>query len=135
MRSAARECVLKYLYAQSMNDGDNSGLFDRLLRDEKLSAEDQAFARALLHTVEENRETLLSEISELSIGFKLERLFEIDKCALLIGMAEIGYSEEIPFVVSVNEAVNLVAKYSTEKSTGFVNGILAEYGKKRGVRQ
>lgn len=135
MRSAARECVLKYLYAQSMNDGDTSGLFDNLLKDEKLSAEDQLFARTLLRAVEENREALLSEISELSIGFKLERLFEIDKCALLIGMAEIGFVEEIPFVVSVNEAVNLVAKYSTEKSTGFVNGVLAEYGKKCGVRQ
>ena len=133
MRSAARECVLKYLYAQFMNEENNSKLFDLLVNDEKLSMEDQAFAHALLEAVEENKAVLLEEISALSVGFKLERLYEIDKCAILIGMAEIGFMNDIPFIVSVNEAVNLVAKYSTEKSTGFVNGILAEYGRKRGV--
>ena len=76
---------------------------------------------------------LLNEIASLSVGFQLERMFEIDKCALLIGMAEIAFFQDIPFVVSVNEAVNLVSKYSTEKSMGFVNGILAEFGRRRGL--
>ena len=57
MRTAARECVLKYLYAERINDECGGQLF----------------------------------------------------------------------------AVNLVSKYSTEKSMGFVNGILAEFGRRRGL--
>ena len=133
MRTAARECVLKYLYAVRINDECGGQLFESLLKDDKLKEEDRAFARSLLAAVEENKEQLLNEIASLSVGFQLERMFEIDKCALLIGMAEIAFFQDIPFVVSVNEAVNLVSKYSTEKSMGFVNGILAEFGRRRGL--
>ena len=133
MRTAARECVLKYLYAERINDECGGQLFESLLKDDKLKEEDRAFARSLLAAVEENKEQLLNEIASLSVGFQLERMFEIDKCALLIGMAEIAFFQDIPFVVSVNEAVNLVSKYSTEKSMGFVNGILADFGRRRGL--
>jgi len=42
-------------------------------------------------------------------------------------MAELNRFKETPVAVVINETVNLVAKYSTENSTDFVNGILAEY--------
>ena len=45
-------------------------------------------------------------------------------------MAEIKYFEDIDAAVSIDEAVRLVKKYSTESSLGFVNGILAEFTKR-----
>ena len=46
MRTAARECVLKYLYAERINDECGGQLFESLLKDDKLKEEDRAFARA-----------------------------------------------------------------------------------------
>ena len=48
----------------------------------------------------------------------------LDIAILEVAIAEINYLPEIPFDVTVNEAVDLTKKYSTEKSPSFVNGIL-----------
>lgn len=127
MRSDAREAVFKFIFSQLFNP-DDEGLFNVLCKD--LNEKDKKFATELLGFVLCGRDKYLKEISEKSIGYKLERLFAADKCALLIGMAELdNYTTDTPVVV--DEAVKLAAKYSTERSTDFVNGILAEYAKNR----
>ena len=66
-------------------------------------------------------------LDELSVGFSEKRLFPVDKSLLLMAMAEIRYIEGVPAVVAIDEAVGLAKKYSTEKSAGFVNGVLAAF--------
>ena len=129
MRSLARECVFKYLFSKLFNPNDE-GLFDVLIKE--LSNDDKIFANDLLKFVVVNEEKYLSEIESLSLGFKLNRIFNVDKCAMLIGMAEFDNYKNTPIPVIIDEAVKLSAKYSTEKSTDFVNGILGEYVKKNG---
>lgn len=127
MRSYARECVYKYLFSKLFND--NEGLFDVLTKD--LSDNDKSFAIKLLNSVTQNEEKYLENICSLAQGYKLERVFNADKCALLIGMAELDNFTETPTPVIIDEAVKLVSIFSTEKSTDFVNGILAQYAKDR----
>ena len=52
MRTAARECVLKYLYAERINDECGGQLFDWFVGYDKLTEEDRAFACSLLVAVE-----------------------------------------------------------------------------------
>ena len=127
MRSYARECVYKYLFSKLFND--NEGLFDVLTKD--LSNDDKSFATKLLNYVTQNEEKYLESICKLAQGYRLERVFNADKCALLIGMAELDNFTETPTPVIIDEAVKLVSIFSTEKSTDFVNGILAQYSKDR----
>ena len=128
MRSQARETVFKYLFSRLFNP-DDEGLFDVLTKD--LNQLDKDFATELLNFTLHNEEKLLESISNLSIGYKLNRLRNADKCALLLGMAELDNFKDTPTAVIIDETVNLVAKYSTENSTDFVNGILAQYAKER----
>ena len=39
------------------------------------------------------------------------------------------FDQTIDYKVSVNEALNLAKKYSTEKSAKFINGVLAKVSK------
>jgi N utilization substance protein B len=39
------------------------------------------------------------------------------------------YVEEVPYKVSVDEALNLAKKYSTEKSSKYINGVLAKFAR------
>ena len=126
MRSEVRESVFKYIFARLFNPSDE-GLFAVLCK--SFSQDDQKFASELLNAIDLGQEKYLKAIEELSIGFKLDRLYNADKCALLMGMAELENFKETPVPVVINEAVNIVAKYSTESSTNFVNGILAEFVK------
>lgn len=128
MRSLARESVFKFLFSKLFNS-DDEGLFDVLVKD--LDDNDKRFARELLSSVENNQDDYLSCIEELSIGYKLNRVLNADKCALLIGIAELNAFTSTPIPVVIDEAVKIVAKYSTENSTDFVNGILAEYARRK----
>ena len=126
MRSLAREVVFKYIFSRLFNPCDE-GLFDVLIKDSGLSESDKQFATELLGFATAKEEEYLNKIESLAEGYKLDRVFNTDKCALIIGMAEFDNYKQTPVAVIVNEAVNLSAKFSTEKSTDFVNGILAKY--------
>ncbi len=130
MRSVAREIVFEYLFSRLFNQKDE-GLFAVLSKN--LNTEDKVFAENLLNFVLNSEEKYAEEITNLSKNFKYDRIFAADKCAINIGMAELDNFRETPKAVVIDEAVKLAAKFSTEKSTDFVNGILAEYAKNIGV--
>ena len=128
MRSLARETVFQYLFSRLFNQSDE-GLFDVLAK--SLNGDDKKFAEDLLNAVENNRERYENTLDDLSKNFRIDRIFAADKCAVFIGMAELDAFNDTPKAVVIDEAVKLSAKFSTEKSTDYVNGILAEYSKNR----
>lgn len=124
MRSLAREYVFKYLFSRLFNPSDE-GLFDVLIKD--LSLADKKFAEDLKSAVLNGEEKYLDLLSKYSSTYQLNRIFNTDKCAILIGMAELDNFRDTPIPVVIDEAVKLAAIFSGDKSTDYVNGILAEY--------
>ena len=126
MRSQAREMLFQYLFSKLFNQGDE-GLFDVLAKD--LSNDDKVFAKNLLNAVIDNETVFGNTLKKLSENFRFERIFAADRCAIYIGMAELSVLKDAPYAVAIDEAVKLAVKFSTEKSSDYVNGILAEYAK------
>ena len=124
MRSQARESVFKFIFSRLFNPSDE-GLFAVLTKD--LNENDKQFAEELLSAVDKDYDAYLLDVEKLAVGYKLNRLYNADKCALIIGMAELKHFPQTPVAVVIDEAVSLAEKFSTENSTDFVNGILAEY--------
>ena len=62
-------------------------------------------------------------ISEHSHGYTIDRIFKTDLTALRLGVAELRFTG-IDKNVAISEAVDIAKKYGTEKSGGFVNGVL-----------
>ena len=127
MRTLARECVYRFLFSKLFNP-DDEGLFSVLCK--TLNEQDKKFAEELLKSATENENVIMERISELSEGYRIERIHNTDRIALLIGAAELGRFRDTPVPIVVNEAVGLSAKYSGETGAGFVNGILGEYAKR-----
>lgn len=125
MRSTARECVLKYLYSKSFND--DSELFNVLLKDEKLNDNDRTFAKELLDFIEQKQDVYYEKIEEKVKSFSFNRIFLLDKICISIGIAELENYKDTPVPVIVDEAVKLAVKFSTEKSSDFVNGVLSSF--------
>ena len=76
-------------------------------------------------SVKKAREVMIDALrNDLATRFAEYRIYPADKAVLLLAMAEIRFFDDIPPVVSVSEATALARKYSTEKSTDFVNGVL-----------
>ena len=80
--------------------------------------------------ITEKFDELTQEIASHTKGYSIDRVFKVDLALLLVAVYEIKYENEIPPAVSINEALNLAKKYSTDKSSSFINGVLANFVKK-----
>jgi len=58
------------------------------------------------------------------MNWSWERIAMVDRTVLRIAVYEFFYEDDIPIEVTINEAVEIAKKYGSEKSGGFVNGIL-----------
>ena len=124
MRSLVRECVFKFIFSRLFNPNDE-GLFTALT--DELSGKDKSFAQELLSAIDDKYTDYEVKITELSKNYRADRILSADKCAMILGMAELDAFRETDTPIIIDEAVKLAAKFSTEKSTDFVNGILASY--------
>lgn len=88
--------------------------------------EDEKFGPELFMYVVNNMETYRSYIDQFiqRSQWDPERLAFMDIVVMVCAVAEIINFPKIPVPVSVNEYVEIANSYSTDKSGGFVNGVL-----------
>jgi len=84
----------------------------------------QEFAEPLVRGVLQHRDSLDAELIQNAVNWDLDRMAGADRNILRLAIYEMLHREDIPPVVSINEAVDLAKKFSTEESGKFVNGIL-----------
>lgn len=122
-RKQARETVFKLVYERCITGEDNKLSFE--IYSKGFSGDDLDYITNVYEGIGKNSEFLNNVVQRFSKAFKLDRVYKIDLAALLIASYEIIFMDDIPHKISVNEAVELSKKYSTEKSYRFVNGILS----------
>ena len=85
------------------------------------------YVKRLLLGISSNKEYIDKEIEKYSKNWALDRMSMIDRNILRIAIFEIKFLNDIPYRVSINEAIELAKNYSSEDAGRFVNGILASY--------
>jgi transcription antitermination protein NusB len=84
----------------------------------------RTFAEPLIRGTLEHQDELDSQIKKYAKNWDLHRMAVVDRNVLRLAIFEMLYRDDIPPVVSINEAVDIAKKFSTEDSGKFVNGIL-----------
>jgi len=87
------------------------------------------FAAELARGAWQRRGELDPIISKYASGWTLERMANADRNLLRLALFEIKHRDDIPQSVSINEAVELAKKYSTQDSAKFINGILGSFAR------
>lgn len=82
------------------------------------------FAEPLIRGTLEHRDEADDLIKKHAQNWELHRMAAVDRNILRLAVYEMLYREDIPPVVSINEAVDIAKKFSTQDSGKFVNGIL-----------
>ncbi|MDO4753452.1 MAG: transcription antitermination factor NusB [Bacillota bacterium] len=95
----------------------------------KMTKLDQEYLTDLFACYEGHAEEVDQAIQNNLQGWRMGRIAVIDLAILRVALTEILYMEDIPFKSSVNEAVEIAKRYGDEKSSKFVNGLLAKYDK------
>jgi N utilization substance protein B len=88
------------------------------------SDEEKDFARKLFRSAILNADEYQRFMSEASRNWDFSRLAYMDIVIMQIAIAEIMTFPNIPISVTINEYVDLAKLYSTNKSGGYINGML-----------
>ena len=82
------------------------------------------FADPLIRGTLEFRDEADGVIKKHAKNWDLHRIAAVDRNILRLAIYEMLHRDDIPPVVSINEAVDIAKKFSTQDSGKFVNGIL-----------
>lgn len=87
-------------------------------------SETRLFADPLIRGVLEHREAIDEKIRSHAKNWEFHRIAAVDRNIMRLAIYEMLFRQDIPPVVSINEAVDIAKKFSTQDSGKFVNGIL-----------
>ncbi len=148
-RREARERAVQFLFQHDLNPPENledalnsfwDGQRTAALAEEKGSAtwgeshelpppttedaETRIFAEPLIRGTLQHRDELDAMIKKYAQNWDIHRMAAVDRNILRLAIFEMLHRDDIPPVVSINEAVDIAKKFSTQDSGKFVNGIL-----------
>ena len=146
IRHEAREWALQFLFQSEFNRAESLDEGFRLfwqhqddeptaapLRPPDAGATDsqdrqrakaRRFAEELARGVIAHHAEIDPLIAQHAENWEIDRMGTVDRNAMRIAVFEMLYRDDIPPVVSINEAVELAKAYSSIESGKFVNGIL-----------
>ncbi|TYQ13373.1 UNVERIFIED_CONTAM: NusB antitermination factor [Acetivibrio alkalicellulosi] len=130
-RRASREVVMKLLYQLEIQKDSREEQIEHTLTQHDFTKKDKDYIHDVIDGVFKNKEYIDNVIEKYSKGWKISRISKVDLSILRIGVYEINFRKDIPFNVSINEAVELAKNYSGSESSAFVNGILGKIAKIR----
>jgi N utilization substance protein B len=123
-RRILRERVLQALYARELSQDSLEHIITQIFADLTGTGDELHFAVSLLRKTTDEQSFLDSIITKKAANWDFGRIALIDKLLLRMGICELYFFDDIPPKVSINEAIDIAKRYSTEKSGVFVNGIL-----------
>ncbi|MFH1090958.1 MAG: transcription antitermination factor NusB [Pseudomonadota bacterium] len=135
----AREITLRILFQYEMSESANPvEVFSLFCRNftpgqddeevlgcgQKLFEQALPFVRELFFGVIGHQAELDRALEEASDNWRLSRMSRVDRNVMRLALFEMLYRDDIPYKVSINEAIELGKAFGAEDSGAFINGIL-----------
>lgn len=124
MRKLAREAAFKLVFEYLFLKENESEQYKLVISSEEFSDNDKNYIKKVVDGVIEKYDFLLSLIEKAGSDFKIDRMYKSDIAVILLSLYEQNFMDDIPVLVSINEAIEISKIYGTEKSPAFINGIL-----------
>jgi N utilization substance protein B len=124
-RHDGRVAAVQYLYAWSLNRPDNLAEDLRLFfENQEKPREHYAFGDELIPGTIDHVEDIDARIKGLAHNWEFDRIAKIDLAILRVAIYEMLFRQDIPPIVSINEAIDLSKEFSNADAKRFINGIL-----------
>lgn len=131
-RRKSREQAFIVLFEKSFNeDMAFEEIVDIAIESEVI--EKDAFMNKILKAAEENIDEIDALIEKNLKSWSKSRISKVSLALLRMSIAEMLYFEDIPFGVSINEAVEICKIYGSDEDKSFINGVLGSIA--RGIEK
>lgn len=124
-RRMARELAVQFLYqVDIIGKKELPQLLEDFWQEHNVSSEIKDYSDRLIKLVIEKQPDIDKFIAQYTTNWDITRIAVVDRNVLRSAVCELLYMEDIPPIVSINEAVDVAKKYGSADSGKFVNGIL-----------
>lgn len=139
-RNEAREIMMQILYEldaaktiekDTTADRSEAKAKAKVMIGERLPGGHAQRGERLISAILGSLNEIDSVINKCSSKWKTNRMPKVDLAIIRLATGEIRYCEDIPDAVTVNEAINLAKKFSTDNSAKFVHGVLGAISKEQ----
>lgn len=122
-KSEVREILMQIMYEMDAANTMDAESAEKLCS-ERLTGKNVERGALILKNIIDNIEDIDKVIDDNSKTWKTGRMPKVDLAIMRLIIGEIRYGDDLPKAVAVNEAINLAKKYSTERSSKFIHGVL-----------
>lgn len=130
-RRRARENAIKILYQIEMSGYSPEDCIKMFWESHTEEKDDiKNYSNYIVRGVISNLTDMDEKIQSLSENWRLERMHKVDKAILRLGAFELLFSQDVPYRVAIDEAIELAKKFGTDDSKAFINGILDKFFQK-----
>ncbi|EEP7573300.1 transcription antitermination factor NusB [Listeria monocytogenes] len=119
-RREAREKALQALFQIELNEMSLDQAIKNIMEDEQ-----DDYMEKLVEGVMANKAEIDAIIEPNLDNWRINRLSKVDLSLLRLSVYEMKYLDDVPNRVSLNESIEIAKIYSDEKSSKFINGVLA----------
>jgi transcription antitermination protein NusB len=98
----------------------------------KESRDIREFTEKLVKGTLESLEEIDNIIEKATENWFLKRMAAVDRNILRFAAYEILHRKDIPYAVTINEALEIAKKYSSAEAASFLNGVLDKLAKEAG---
>ncbi|MEP7015339.1 MAG: transcription antitermination factor NusB [Verrucomicrobiota bacterium] len=123
-RRRAREAAIQYHFWRDLQEGAGPEHIDDFWRFCPVKPGVQEFAQPLIEGMIEHLPLIDERIRRYCENYDFNRISAVDRNVLRLAIYEMLYRDDIPPIVSINEAIELAKTFGGGESGRFVNGIL-----------
>jgi transcription antitermination protein NusB len=123
-RRHAREAVVQFHFWRDLQHGEAPERIEDFWEFCPVKPNVREFAQPLIEGMISHLPEIDERIKKYSENYNLNRISAVDRNVLRLAIYEMLYREDIPPVVSINEAIELAKTFGGAESGKFVNGIL-----------
>jgi transcription antitermination protein NusB len=123
-RHRAREAVIQFHFWRDLQHGETPERIEDFWEFCPATDRVREFAQPLIEGMVTHRDELDERIRKYCENYNLDRISVVDRNVLRLAIYEMLYRDDIPPVVSINEAIELAKTFGGAESGKFVNGIL-----------
>jgi N utilization substance protein B len=123
-RRKAREAAVQYHFWRDLQHGETPERIDDFWEFCPVKPNVREFAQPLIQGMIEHLPEIDERIRKYCENYEFHRIAAVDRNVLRLAIYEMLFRDDIPPVVSINEAIELAKTFGGSDSGRFVNGIL-----------
>ena len=123
-RRRARELALQMLFENDLTGTPAEDMFSHFQEWNHAAESTRDYAKKLVLGTLHHRPEIDAVIARQADNWRLERMPAVDRNILRMALYEIRHEPETPAPVVIDEALEIAKRFSTPRSSQFINGIL-----------